>query len=129
MVREGVRGKIVFVSSVLGYFSMVGWAPYAPGKFAIRGTSSLPTPSVFMDSQRDVSAGLAESLHSEFKLYDIAVHCFFHGNIATPGYVTENTTKPAITARIEEADPALKPEVVAKHLLAGTSLHQHSSSE
>ena len=72
MVREGVRGKIVFVSSVLGYFSMVGWAPYAPGKFAIRGTSSLPTRSV-MDSQRDVSAGLAESLHSEFKLYDIAV--------------------------------------------------------
>ena len=41
MVRDGVKGKIVFVSSVLGYFSIVGYAPYAPGKFALRGATSL----------------------------------------------------------------------------------------
>ena len=55
-------------------------------------------------------------------MYDIGVHIFFPGNIDTPGYVHENKLKPAITAKIEEADPALKPEVVAKHLLAGASL-------
>ena len=31
--------KIVFVSSVLGYFSMVGYTSYSPAKFAIRGKS------------------------------------------------------------------------------------------
>ena len=41
MVKEGVKGKIVFVSSLLGYFSMVGWSAYSPGKFALRGASPL----------------------------------------------------------------------------------------
>ena len=38
MVKEGVKGKIVFVASVLGYFSIVGYSTYSPGKFAVRGT-------------------------------------------------------------------------------------------
>lgn len=37
MVKEGVKGKIVFVASILAYFSMVGYSSYSPGKFAIRG--------------------------------------------------------------------------------------------
>ena len=37
MVKEGVKGKIVFVASVLGLMSFVGYTPYTPGKFAIRG--------------------------------------------------------------------------------------------
>jgi 3-dehydrosphinganine reductase len=41
MVKDGVKGKIVFVASVLAYFSIVGYSPYSPGKFAIRGGYSL----------------------------------------------------------------------------------------
>jgi len=37
MVRTGTKGKIVFVSSVLGYFGLVGYSSYSPGKHAIRG--------------------------------------------------------------------------------------------
>ena len=40
MVRQEAKGvKLVFVSSVLGYMSIVGYTTYSPGKFAIRGTS------------------------------------------------------------------------------------------
>ena len=37
MVRQGIKGKVVFCSSILGYFSMVGYSTYSPGKFALRG--------------------------------------------------------------------------------------------
>lgn len=42
MVRSNVRGKIVLVSSLLGFFSFIGYAQYAPMKYAIRGESCLP---------------------------------------------------------------------------------------
>ncbi|KAH9938200.1 oxidoreductase [Fomitopsis serialis] len=74
MVSRREKGKLVFVSSFLGYFSLVGYAPYSPGKFAIRG--------------------LAEALQSEFLLYDIDVHIAFPGTIYTPGYEEENRTSP-----------------------------------
>jgi len=42
MVKQNKKGaKIVLVSSTLGYMSFLGWASYAPGKHALRGTSSL----------------------------------------------------------------------------------------
>src|ERR1700761_7277829 len=39
MIRTRSKGKIVFVSSVLGYFGMIGYSTYSPGKHAIRGRS------------------------------------------------------------------------------------------
>ncbi|KIP02931.1 hypothetical protein PHLGIDRAFT_95413 [Phlebiopsis gigantea 11061_1 CR5-6] len=99
MVAEGVKGKIVFVSSVLGYFSMVGYSPYSPGKFAVRG--------------------LAEALQSEFLLYGIDVHICFPGTILSPGYIEENKVKPKVTLKIEETDVGSQPEVVAANLLKG----------
>lgn len=45
MVSRHEKGKLVFVASVLGYFSIVGYSPYSPGKFAIRGTPQQPPPS------------------------------------------------------------------------------------
>ncbi|KAI9065506.1 oxidoreductase [Trametes sanguinea] len=99
MVKQGVKGKIVFVSSILAYFSIVGYSTYCPGKFALRG--------------------LAEALHSEFKLYDIDVHISFPGTIYTPGYEQENKTKPKITLKIEESDGGATPEYVAETILKG----------
>lgn len=37
MVRTRTKGKIVFVSSVLSYFGLVGYSTYSPGKHALRG--------------------------------------------------------------------------------------------
>ncbi|KAI0771573.1 oxidoreductase [Trametes elegans] len=99
MVRQGVKGKIVFVSSVLGYFSIVGYSTYSSGKFALRG--------------------LAEALHSELMLYDIGVHIAFPGTIYTPGLEAENKMKPKVTLKIEETDEGSTPERVAEVILKG----------
>lgn len=98
-VSHREKGKIVFVSSVLGYFSMVGYSTYSPGKFAIRG--------------------LAEALQSEFMLYGIDVHICFPGTIYSPGLEHENECKPKVTLKIEETDDGASPEVVAEGLLRG----------
>ncbi|CCM03169.1 uncharacterized protein FIBRA_05291 [Fibroporia radiculosa] len=99
MVRRREKGKIVFVSSVLGYFSIAGYSAYSPGKFALRG--------------------LAEALQSELILYGIDVHICFPGTIYTPGYEEENRNKPKLTLKIEESDGGATPEVVAAGLLRG----------
>ncbi|KAF8621629.1 hypothetical protein AX15_007647 [Amanita polypyramis BW_CC] len=99
MVRDRVQGKIVFVSSLLGYMSIIGYSSYSPGKHALRG--------------------LAETLRSELLLYSISVHIFFPGSIYSPGYIEENKVKPKITLKIEESDEGMKPEQSAQTLLRG----------
>jgi len=99
MVQTKTKGKIIFVSSILGYMSMVGYSTYSPGKFAIRG--------------------LAESLRSELMLYGIDVHICFPATIFSPGYDEENKTKPKVTLKIEEGDDGATPEHVAASLLKG----------
>ncbi|KAJ7068322.1 oxidoreductase [Mycena amicta] len=99
MVRERTKGKIVFTSSVLAYFSFVGYSSYSPGKHALRG--------------------LAETLRSEMQLYGISIHLCCPGTIYSPGYEQENKTKPKITLKIEEADGGLTPEQVANALIKG----------
>ena len=107
MIRDGVKGKIVFVASILGYFSIVGYSPYSPGKFAVRG--------------------LAEVLQSECLLYGIDIHIAFPASILSPGFDEENKIKPKITLKIEEADEALPSGPIAEHLLKGPSRLPFSS--
>lgn len=126
MVRDGVKGKIVFVGSVLAYFSMVGYSTYSPGKFAIRGESQLIMNCV----ERCVKIhtrciGLAEALQSEFMLYGIDVHMCFPGTILSPGFIEENKVKPKITLQLEETDVGMHPEEIAEHLLKGQCRFGH----
>lgn len=37
MIANGIKGKIVFVSSVLGFMGLVGYSQYSPMKYAVRG--------------------------------------------------------------------------------------------
>jgi hypothetical protein len=37
MAKQGVKGRIVFVGSTLGYMSFIGWAGYSPAKHALIG--------------------------------------------------------------------------------------------
>ncbi|KAF8897594.1 oxidoreductase [Infundibulicybe gibba] len=99
MARERSPGKIIFVSSFLGYMSLVGYASYSPAKHALRG--------------------LAETLRSELLLYSISVHIFFPGTLYTPGYTEENKTKPKITLKIEETDDGMTAEKAAEGMLDG----------
>lgn len=114
---EAKGKKIVFVSSVLGYFSMVGYSTYAPAKFALRGTSLLTTLSLARGDHCLI--GLAETLQSELQLYGVGVHIFFPGTIFSPGLDTENKTKPKVTLKIEESDDGMSPERWADELLKG----------
>ncbi|PFH52781.1 hypothetical protein AMATHDRAFT_188909 [Amanita thiersii Skay4041] len=110
MIKNRASGKIVFVSSVLGYMSMVGYSSYSPPKHALRG--------------------LAETLRSELLLYSISVHIFFPGTIYSPGYVEENKLKPKITLKIEETDDGMKPEEAAGVLIRGVQNgHFHISGD
>ncbi|KAG1847354.1 hypothetical protein DFJ58DRAFT_663380, partial [Suillus subalutaceus] len=95
MVRENKKGKIVLVSSTLGYMSLIGYSSYSPAKHALRG--------------------LADSLHSESKLYGINTHIFLP-TMYTPGFEEENKTKPAITRAIESADEGLTADQAAAGL-------------
>lgn len=68
---------MIYFSSAAACCGMVGYANYAPSKFALRG--------------------LCDSLLLEFKPYNIDVHLFLPSNIDTPGFVVENKTKPIET--------------------------------
>lgn len=111
MVRENKqKGKIVLVSSTLGYMSLIGYSSYSPAKHALRG--------------------LADSLHSELMLYGIDTHIFFPPTMYTPGFEEENKTKPAITRTIESTDEGLTADQAAAGLLAGVEKgHAHITAD
>jgi 3-dehydrosphinganine reductase len=99
MIRTRSKGKIVFVSSVLGYFGLIGYSTYSPGKHAIRG--------------------LAETLRQELLLYSIDVQIYMPVTMYTPGYEEENKTKPDLTLKIEESDGGLTADKAAENLYQG----------
>ncbi|KAJ3905633.1 oxidoreductase [Lentinula edodes] len=99
IVRDRTSGKLVFISSLLGYMSMLGYSTYSPGKYALRG--------------------LAETLRSELILYDCTVHIMFPGNIDTPGYAEENRTKPKVALEVDSSDKPTAPDVLATQLIHG----------
>ena len=116
MVADHTTGKIIFVSSFLGYMSLIGYSSYAPAKHAVRGESIIALAQIHLSN---ITPGLAETLRSELLLYSIGVHIFFPGTIYSPGYVEENKTKPKITLKIEESDDGLQPDQAAAALLRG----------
>ena len=92
------RRKLVFVSSLAAFSAIPGYAGYAPAKAAMRM--------------------LADTLREECLLYDIDVCCTFPGNILTPGFEIEETTKPDITRKIEGTAGTDKPDAVAKYIMS-----------
>lgn len=91
----------IFTSSVVAFYSVCGYAPYAPAKAAIRV--------------------LADTLAQEVLLYPqkVKIHVVFPGTIQSAGLETENITKPEITHILEEDDPVQSPDVVAKAAISG----------
>lgn len=92
---------LIFTSSTIAFFSVAGYASYAPSKAAIRS--------------------LSDTLAQEILLYtdNIKLHTIFPGTIMSPGYEKENTTKPEITRKLEAADPVQTPDVSAAKAITG----------
>jgi 3-dehydrosphinganine reductase len=94
LFRERGSGHISFISSIMGYMGMVGYATYAPSKFAI--------------------VGLAETLRHELKPDNISISVLYPPDTDTPGFERENQTKPPETMILSESAKLYKPDVVAE---------------
>ena len=115
MVSQRVHGKIVFVSSFVGYISFPGYSPYAPGKYALRGTFF----AVIDHSTQLTNPALADTLRTELVPHDISVHIFMPASIRSAGWENEELRKPRITKQIEEGDEVLPAGDVAESLIIG----------
>ena len=92
-------GKIVNTSSIGGFVGVFGFADYSASKFAI--------------------VGFSEVLKQELGKYNIGVQVLCPPDTDTPGFETENKTKPEETKKISETAKLLKPEEVAAAALRG----------
>jgi 3-dehydrosphinganine reductase len=91
----------IFTTSVVIFFTIAGYGPYSPSKWAVRG--------------------LADTLSQEVMLYPqkVKIHMAVPGTILSPGLERENSTKPDITHIIEKDDPRMMPDEVGKKLIQG----------
>ncbi|KAJ8929629.1 hypothetical protein NQ314_017671 [Rhamnusium bicolor] len=95
--KERKEGIIVLTSSQVALMGMYGYSVYSSCKFALRG--------------------LAESLYMEVKPYNISVTLALPPDTDTPGFETENKTKPKETKLLSETGGLHKPNDVAKKLM------------
>ncbi|TAL35207.1 MAG: SDR family NAD(P)-dependent oxidoreductase [Spirochaetes bacterium] len=92
-------GHIVNVSSMVGFMGVYGYADYAASKFGI--------------------IGLSETLKSELAEYKIGISVLCPPDTDTPGFKTENITKPEETKAISAAAKVMTPDAVAERLVKG----------
>ena len=90
---------IVNVSSMAGFVGVFGYADYAASKFAI--------------------VGLSEVLKSELKWSGIRVQVLCPPDTDTPGFQTENKTKPEETKAISASAKVMTPDQIAQALMKG----------
>jgi short-subunit dehydrogenase len=96
---EAGRGHIAFVSSMMGYFGFIGYAAYAPSKFAL--------------------VGLAEVLRHELRPSGVSVSVLYPSDTDTPGFEVENRTKPAETHALSANVKVAQPDDVARQFVDG----------
>ncbi|ORY69691.1 short-chain dehydrogenase [Pseudomassariella vexata] len=98
---------LIFTSSVLAFYPIVGYGPYSPAKAALRA--------------------LADTLVQELEMYPqkVKIHVVYPGSIQSPGFDRENKTKPKITQILEEGDPVQSPDAVAASAINGLEKGQY----
>ena len=99
--KEEDARHLVMTTSVVAFYSIPGYAPYAPAKAAIKS--------------------LADTISQEALLYpqDIKVHVVCPGTILSPGFDRETQLKPEVTKKLEETDPKQTPDEVARAAIRG----------
>ena len=93
------KGHIAFVSSMMGYFGIIGYAAYAPSKFAL--------------------VGLAEVLRHEYRSSGLRVSVLYPPDTDTPGFVSENASKPPETLELSANIKVAQPDEVARQFVDG----------
>jgi len=93
------HGYIVNTSSIAGLIGVFGYTDYCASKFAL--------------------VGFSEALRSELKPHGITVSVLCPPDTDTPGFATENLTKPEETRAISASAKVLAPDAIAEALLRG----------
>lgn len=96
---EARKGHIANVSSMAGFNGIMGYAAYAPTKFAL--------------------AGLSEVLRHELKPYNIDCSVIYPPDTDTPGLQKENEVRPAECAMIAGSVDMLSAQEVAEVFVEG----------
>lgn len=99
VMKKHGSGYIVNTSSVAGFLGTFGYTDYCASKFAL--------------------IGFSETLKSEIKRYNITVSVLCPPDTDTPGFKTENKTKPPETRAISESIKLLSADKVAAGLIKG----------
>ena len=94
---EAKNGYITLTSSTLGFYGFMGYATYAPSKYAI--------------------FGLAEVLRHELLPYNIKISILFPTDTDTPGFVEENKLKPPECAIISEVGTVMTAKEAADEFI------------
>ncbi len=92
-------GYIVNTSSLAGLIGVFGYTDYCASKFAL--------------------VGFSEALRSELKPHGIVVSVLCPPDTDTPGFATENETKPAETKAVSAGTRIMTAEAVADALIRG----------
>lgn len=103
---------IVFTSSVVAFFALAGYAPYNPGKWALRALADT------LNQEVAVYNGTRRSKQPGAPPADIKVHTIFPMGILSPGYENEQKIKPQLTLQLEKDDHPQTPREVARVSIA-----------
>ncbi|KAI0464648.1 hypothetical protein LJB42_002268 [Komagataella kurtzmanii] len=93
-VEKPYKRHLVFFSSVLAFYSFIGYGQYAPMKAALRSLSDI--------------------LRQEVSIHNIKVECIFPGNTLSEGFLEEEKSKPEITRIIEGPSAPISTEQCCK---------------
>ncbi|KAG5945244.1 hypothetical protein E4U53_006749 [Claviceps sorghi] len=92
---------LIMTTSAVALYTIPGYAPYAPSKWALRG--------------------LADTLSQEVMLYpqNVKIHVVYPGTILSAGFEREQKVKPEVTKLLEASDPKQTPDEVASAAIRG----------
>lgn len=98
---------LIFTSSVLAFYPLLGYSPYAPSKAALRSLSdTLSQELQLYNGARRKDPPLGSQI-------DVKIHTIFPGTIFSPSYEEESKIKHALTKKLEEGDDGQTEDEVA----------------
>lgn len=110
--HEGKPRHLIFISSVVAFLPLAGYAPYNPAKAAMRSLADT------LNQEVEVYNGSRSHPIADGPAAEIKVHAVFPMGILTPGYENEQKTKPALTQKLEEDDKPQQPDELAATIIS-----------
>lgn len=98
---------LIFTSSVVAFYPLLGYSSYAPCKAALRSLSDT------LSQELQLYNGARRKDPSLGSQADVKIHTIFPATILSPSLEEENKIKPAITQQLEEGDDGQTEDEVA----------------